>query len=333
MLVFTTEYLDNLKRRWASRPENEWPLVVRIALQDHRDDDRARIEEYARELDSADQPKIARNLQSEKQFITTYGELLIGHVLAAAGLRPRYEPELRSSKGPCTPDWYLDGCSPVVCDVFTAGLLQQRDADETALRDIEARLAAIGGGYMLRLEVEDASSLDPRGRKEFAAEVERWLQSGVRKGDTIRVGPATLEVLLVGGNRLDLLTTESMHIVQTPAKLSENFEEKAKKYAPLGFPVMAAAVKHHRAEIDETDVEDVLLGQLAYVSRETSSGQIVGRIERLDDGVFAARPELSAAMWLEPHHLPEPVLRVWDNPSPSKAIPGDVLKMLADVRL
>ncbi|HUR81917.1 MAG TPA: hypothetical protein VM733_14225 [Thermoanaerobaculia bacterium] len=290
MLVFTTGYLDDLNRRWASRPENEWPLVVHIALKDRSHDVRERIERYVRELDSADQSKIARNLQSEKQFITTFGELMIGHVLVTAGLRPRYEPELHSSKGACTPDWYFNGSSPVVCDVFTAGLLQQRDADDTALRDIQARLAAIRGGYMILLEVDDASSLDSRGRKELAAEVERWLQSGVRKGDKLRVRPALLEVLLVGASRLDLLTTESMHIVQTPPKLSENFMEKAKKYAPLGFPVIAAAVKHYRAEIDETDVEDVLLGQLAYVSRETSSGQIVERTERLDDGVFTAEP-------------------------------------------
>ncbi|HWW62452.1 MAG TPA: hypothetical protein VN181_13855, partial [Thermoanaerobaculia bacterium] len=61
--MFTTAYLDNLKRRWASRPENEWPLVVRIGLQDHRDDDRERIEHYVRELDSADQSKITRHIR------------------------------------------------------------------------------------------------------------------------------------------------------------------------------------------------------------------------------------------------------------------------------
>ena len=336
MNVFTPQYLEVVARRWESRTERDWPLIVRIALQNDRADDRDRIEAYVAELDPADRPKMTRNLQSDKQFIMTYGELLIGHVLVAAGLAPRYEPELRLSGGVCTPDWYIDGPDPIVCDVFTAGLPQRRDADETSLRDIEARLAearlaAIPGGYMVSLEVENAASLDPRARKELAVAVQRWLASGVQKGDAIRIGPATLEVLHVGGRRLDVVTTESIHIVETPAKLAENFEEKAKKYARLGFPVIAAAVKHYRAEINRADVEDVLLGQLAYVSRETISGQIVGGTERLDDGVFAARPELSAAMWLEPYHLPQRVFGVWGNPAACKPVPDKMLERISDV--
>jgi hypothetical protein len=333
MVVFTSEYREGVARRWESRPEKDWPLVARIALQNDQADDRDRIEAYVAELDSADRPKLTRNLQSEKQFITTYGELLIGHVLAAAGLTPRYEPELRLSDGVCTPDWYIDGAGPIVCDVFTAGLPQRRDADETSLRDIEARLAVIPAGYMVSLEVENASSLDPRARKDLATAVQRWLASGVQKGDVTRIGSATLEVLHVGGRRLNIVTTESIHIVETPAKLAEKFEEKAKKYARLGLPVIGAAVKQYRAEINRVDVEDVLLGQLAYVSYEMSSGQIVGRTERLDNGVFAARPELSAAMWLEPYHLPQPVLGVWENSAACKAVPNEMLKRIADVSL
>jgi len=101
---------------------------------------------------------------------------------------------------------------------------------------------------MISLEVENAAMLDPRGRKGLVSRVAKWLRVPRQTGDAVRIGAATLEVLYVGGNRLDIVTTEPMHVVTTPAKLVENFEEKAKRYGSLGFPVIAAAVKHYRAD-------------------------------------------------------------------------------------
>jgi hypothetical protein len=333
MHVFTPTYLHRLGARWSARAEQDWPLIARIALHDYRKDDRDRIEAYVSRLHIADQPKMVRNLQSEKQFITAYGELLIGELLANAGMTPRYEPELRTAAGIYTPDWYLDGCDPIVLDVFTAGLKQQRDADETSLREIESRFAAVRAGYMISLEVENAASLDSRGRKDLVRRAAEWLSLPRRKGDTVRIGAAMLEVLFVGGTRLDVITTESIHTITAPAMLAENFEEKAKRYAPLGFPVIAGAVKHHRAEIKATIVEDVLFGQLAYVSRETVTGRIVGQTERLPDGVFARRPELSAAIWMEPYRLPEPLIRVWCNPLATRQVPPALVTRLTAATL
>jgi hypothetical protein len=222
---------------------------------------------------------------------------------------------------------------PMICDVFTAGLVQQRDADETALREIEARLAQIPEAYTIKLEVEDAANIDAGGRKKLSAAFARWLSAGRTKGDAASIGNATIEVLLVGGHRLDVITAEPVHIVETPSKLAENFEEKAKRYAPFGLPVIAAAVKHNRAETDATEVEDVLYGQLAYVSRETSTGQIIGRTERLPGGVFACRRELSAAIWIEPFHLPAPIIHVWDNPIANFAVAPFHLERLRSATL
>jgi hypothetical protein len=160
--VFTQTYVEVLRRRWSSRQERDWPLITRIGLLHHRDDDRKRIEEYVGRLHPADQPKMIRNLQSEKQFVTAYGELLVGQLLANAGFTPRYEPEFVTATGKRTPDWYLDGCAPVVCDVFTAGLQQRRDADETSLREIEARLSEVRAPYIIGLEIENAGDIDPR---------------------------------------------------------------------------------------------------------------------------------------------------------------------------
>jgi hypothetical protein len=84
----------------------------------------------------------------------------------------------------------------------------------------------------------------------------------------------TVELLSVGGNRLSVITLDPMHIVDAPDSIAENFDDKVKKYGSLGLPLLVAAVKHHRAEINETDIEDVLLGSFAYVSKQTTSGHV-----------------------------------------------------------
>ncbi len=333
MPVFAEAYLEKLRRRWSTRDERDWPLVARIALLDYRSDDRDWIEASVDQMHPADQPKMIQNLQTEKQFITAYNELVVGQLFANLGLNPRYEAEFETANGKRTPDWYLGGSTPIVCDVFTAGLVQARDADETSVREIEARLSEIKAAYTIGLQVENGGDIDPRGRRDITTGATQWLAAQPQQGDTLRIGRALLEVMLVGGDRVDVITMEPMHIVETPPKLAENFDEKTKRYAPLGLPLVAAAVKHHRAEIHIEDVEDTLLGKLVYVSRETASGRIVEGEERVPNGIFSSRPDLSAAIWIEPHHLPEPVIKVWVNPSANRPVPTDLLKRLTTATL
>jgi hypothetical protein len=325
--VFSQTYIAELQRRWSATPPNGRPLIARIALEDHRQDDRERIEKYIRRLHPDDVPKMTSLLRN--QFETTYGELIVAQVMMNAGFSPRYEPAVRWAAGTLTPDWFMGGCSPWVCDAFTAGLTEDRNAHETSLREIEARLKAIRAPYTVKLEIVDATIFDSRSRKHFALEVQRWLETRPSVGDSIVLGDAQIEVTVLGGNHVDVITIEPMHIIVTPASLAKNFEAKAKRYAPLNRPVVAAAVKHFRAEIDTVDVEDVLLGTLAYVSAETPTGKIVGRTQRLNDGVFAQRLDLSGAIWINPYRLTQPVVRFWSNPAARWELPDGALKRLA----
>jgi hypothetical protein len=161
--------------------------------------------------------------------------------------------------------------------------------------------------------VENGRQIDARGRRDIASATAVWLATQPQKGSTIRIGSALLEVLVVGGDHVSVTTLEAMHIVMTPPKLAENFEEKTRRYLWLGLPLIVAAVKHHRAEIHAMDVEDVLFAE--------------------PNGVFASRPDLSAAIWIEPHHLPEPVINVWGNPSAKKPVPAELLQRLTTATL
>jgi hypothetical protein len=120
-----------------------------------------------------------------------------------------------------------------------------------------------------------------------------------------------------------------MHHVVTPGSVAANFDLKAKRYGVLQLPLIVAAVKHPRAEIADIDVEDVLLGQLAYVSGETADGRIVGATRRLPGGVLSARPAISAALWIYPYSLPTPRVQVWVNVTAMYPLPPDLVEALS----
>lgn len=323
MTVFTPDYISTLRDKWESRAEHEWPLIARIALLEDRCDDRALIEECVAQLDPADQPKITHNLRLPKQFLTTFGELLIGDILVRAGTFPRYELSLNASSGPRTPDWLIETPTRVVCDVFTAGQDEDRNAHETSLAELEARLKCIQRSYFLRLEVSNADELDAGDRKTIAIAVENWLSTNPPEGEIFAIGSATVEVMVRGGEQVTIVRTEAMHIVEAPANVAENFADKAKRYGQLELPLIVAAVKANLAELDEYDVKNVLFGREVIVAPRSGKS----RLTRRPDGIFHLRQQVSGAIWLEPFRIP-PVLTAWENPEAVRPLPNGLLESI-----
>lgn len=347
MTVFTPEYLTAMTNRWSATPENGQPLIVRIATDPDRDDDRERIEGWVDRLHPDDRSTMAARLQSKDHFITAYGELMTAQVLMSAGLAPRYEPTLKANGDPLTPDWVCDGTPALVCDAFTAGGAEDLDAHQTSLRDIEHRLKKLSHAATIRIEIADAAPLDAGARKRLVGEISRWLgthpPAGQQFGQPLaQHAPEALvwygsdmlvEMIVVGGKRLDVIVSDPMHVVTTPASVAANFESKAKRYGVLQQPILVAAVKHPDAEIDDTDVEDVLLGQLVFVSGETIDGRIVEGTGRLPHGVLPARPEISAALWVDPYSFPEPRVRVWANTHARYPLPSNLIEAISKAKL
>lgn len=276
---------------------------------------------------------MAARLQSKDHFITAYGELMTAQVLMNAGLTIRYEPNLMANGKPLTPDWVAEGSPTIICDAFTAGCADDRDSHETSLRDIEERLKRLPYPGMIRFEIADAATLDAGGRKRLVGEISSWLGTRPSAGDCWYRDDVLVEMMVVGGKRLDILVSDPMHQIVTPASVAENFESKAKRYGVLQHPLIVAAVKHPRAEIDDDDVEDVLLGQLAHVSGQTDDGRIVGATRRLPGGVLHARPEISAALWIYPYSLPTPRVQVWANDTARYPVSEDLIEALSKATL
>lgn len=186
---------------------------------------------------------------------------------------------------------------------------------------------------MIRIEIADASGLDARDRKLLVTEVASWLATGPIAGEKWYGSGMLVEMMVVGGRRLDLLVSDPIHLVETPASVADNFASKAKRYGVLQLPLIVAAVKHPRAEIDDIDVENVVLGKEVIVSGETADGRIVSGIRRQTDGVLATRPEISAALWIYPYSLPAPRVKVWPNPAAWLPLSQELTEALATATL
>lgn len=332
MTVFTSEYVAAATRRWSATPESGQPLVARIAMDPDRQDDRDRIEAWVARVHSDDQSAIAARLQSKDHFLTAYGELMTAQVLMNAGFAPRYEPRLSANGRLLTPDWVMDGEPKVICDAFTAGCTEDRDGHETSLREIEDRLKKLPQKGMIRVEIADAAVFDAGERKRLVGEISAWLATCPGTGEYWNGDEMLVEMMVVGGNRLDIIVSDPIHQIVTPASVASNFDAKAKRYGCLELPLIVVAVKHPSAEIADDDVEDVVLGELAYVSRETIDGRIVGRTERLPGGVLELRPEISAAMWIYPYSLP-PRVQTWANSAARHPLAPGLIEALATAAL
>jgi hypothetical protein len=331
MHIFTDEFLLEQRKRWESRPEHEWPLISIFALRPDRANDRSRIEGYVEALHPGDQPAVAALLRNERQFVTTYGELLVAQLLIGSGLAPRYEQRFSTESGNVTPDWYVEDV--LICEVFTAGLEKSRDADENALRDLVGRLKRVNIGCTIAITMPNPASTDAGTRKQLAAAVHRWLVDNPAVGSREAFGTLNVDILARCGRRVDVVIIEPMHVVVTPDSLKDNFEEKEKKYAGIGLPLIVAAVKHHRAEIDDVDIEDVIAGQQGRVIGVTPSGQPVPILTRLPHGLFETRTSLSAAIYIDPYADPAARVHVWANSQAKTAAPTSLLARMQQVQL
>ena len=131
--------------------------------------------------------------------------------------------------------------------------MKARDAHETALRETVDRLSDGTLGCLIKIQMRNAVVTDAGDRKRIAAAVHAWIHSGPPLGSSRKFGPLLVELLSVGGDRVDVITVKPMHVIDKPSSIGENIDEKVRRYGGLGPALLVAAVKHHRAEIHGSD--------------------------------------------------------------------------------
>lgn len=300
MTVFDKAYRDEVLARYSRLPERDWPLGAKVAALDPWEETRVWIEATTARLDSRDQPKITHLLRGE-QFLTTLGELVVGWMLFETGCAPRYEQRYETVSGPLSPDWSAShdgGC--FVCDVFTAGLLEERASDTALFNSFTGRLQTINEPVLLELTIVPSTTMNPAQQKRLANDVAAWIRAGVQRGSEFASGGVRIRVLGDTSKHVLVIGFEPMHIVPTPESVRKTIKEKAKKYEVLGLPMLIAAVRHPSAEMDSLDFENAVAGNSVYRSVQLTDGRIVGGEVRESGGAFERRPELAAAMLVEP---------------------------------
>jgi hypothetical protein len=330
--VFTPEFVADMRRRYDRFPEYQRPLVAKIATAEYREDDRERIESWVSRLGTEDLSKLTALLRDADHFLHTYNELAFAQLLLDEGWTVEYERPYDLDDGRLTPDWTITrGDVHVVCDVFTAGLIDDRGRIESATRQLIGRLSVIKAPHLVRLDVPHGFQLPAPHQKQLCAEFAKWLRTGVGIGSVWQHSDCTIEVVGPSRGNIDVMATDAMHIVPTATSITTNLRAKAKKYGALRVPLLVAAVKHPDAEADATMFSDCVLGEFVYRSFQLPGGSIVGGTDREPGGAFDGRPELSAAFWLNPYAIGRAEHLLITNPSAARPLPDPLISTLGPV--
>jgi hypothetical protein len=102
-IVFTDESTRSMVDRYGSRPENQWPFVYRLAIEDKYKDAREKIERIVAGLSGEAQRKLIGNLHSKENCTHAYNELMVGETLMKKGFIAEYEQNIDGK----TPDWLI----------------------------------------------------------------------------------------------------------------------------------------------------------------------------------------------------------------------------------
>src|SRR5438128_2244258 len=101
--VFSPEWLEYLKKRYAAIPPFERPPLYRIAFDIEYTSRRAEIQRLIEIVDSAHQPEVIVRLRDTRLHRHSYHELLVGGFLESQGYKVKYEEKFSND---LTPDWY-----------------------------------------------------------------------------------------------------------------------------------------------------------------------------------------------------------------------------------
>jgi hypothetical protein len=330
--VFTPDFVADMQRRYDRFPEYQKPLISKIATAKYRSDDRERIESWLVRLDSDDIRAFVSLLRNADQFLHAYGELAVAQVLLDAGWSVAYERPYNANGQRLTPDWTLRrGTLHVICDVFTAGLVESRGHSESATREVIGRLSTIEAPYLVNLDVPNGFTLAPTDQKQLCGEFARWVRADVGIGSIWRRNDCTIKIVGPSRGRIVVIATDNVHIVPTAVSITTNLREKARKYGVLGLPLLVAATKHPDAEADELMFADCVLGDLVYRSIQLANGSIVGATVREPGGAFDGRAELSAAFWINPYAIGRLDHQLIPNPAAVRPLPEELIASLTSV--
>ncbi len=324
-LVFTSDFLDELERRYDNRRSWEQPDVYFLATSPERATEREWIEHQVAELDSDARAKVIPKLRSDDHWVATFHELSVLAVLRDAWLEPTYESILAGTD--LTPDILIEGAGRgVAVEVWTRRVSDRKRKEQVGWRELCGRLSPIPSGLGLRVEATERDTVIAPPTASRAKQLERelsvWLLgAGTSVGALYEHPPyrfvvagtiPSVRTLLVPPRRGGSVSTDDV---------LDGIRDKVRRYAPalrVADRSLVVAVAAETVPIDMELIRAALRG-----SQSTSvtfgpfdSGLLADHSVQLrkDDVPPRFDPTLAAVAWLSVPG-PEPRLEVFANAS------------------
>lgn len=325
MKVFTSEYIQRIKKRYRNNKAWNKPSLYQISVCEEYKVFRDEIEAMFALLSPNEQKKVISRLQSEELYLHARHELAVGWLLKQLGYQVEYEQSFEAkSSSVCTPDWYVhptDKAPAFVIEVFTSSYDSSEENQNflNQVKDLEGRLREINCNVSLMVDLEYESSdtnnesLTPIQSKRIAREIRQWLENQPPNGAMLEGNGFIYHDIkyTTDFSNVQPVIVPKAEIVDS-RKLRNKISEKIKKYKHLEMPLVVCLFI------------DSVWGWL-YL-RGVLMGKSGGRV--LYDnpiGLFEEKPELSAVVWID---RKSPCVDGWEilaiyNKAATKPLPGN----------
>lgn len=284
MLVFTDEWVGEVKARYERLPTYSRPIIYHIAVNDNYEYFRNEIEDYIQLVPEEASDVLVSRLRSEDHIFQTHRELAVGAlVMQDFSASLIYEREYMIDSSTMSPDWtILNEFNKPVCVIE---VVTDNPSNDVLSRDrqvgyFQARLQEIELGVILSVGGK-FDDLDQQRSKRLVSGINCWLNKHPPAGSTEEFEEINITVYQWAERfpRVQFVGPTDSWFVD-PVPLREKILEKAKKYRPLaqdGLPLVIAVYSAFRTGRDFDDLQEALFGE---------------------SGLFADTDFLSGVMWL-----------------------------------
>ena len=252
-LVFTAGFVEDLRRRYESKPLSHRVDVFHTATSPDLAGLRAWVETVVSAVPEPGRAKLISRLRSDDHLVNTLNELAVGAALQAAGFAPLYERELEGG----TPDWFVPathGAPPLIVEVWNKNLPQAAVGRRRQWQELKQRVGKIQVGVVINvlpLERQGPPTTDVA--KRILSGLRAWLGCDPVPGSEIVLPAAEKAKTEAPGYRFRIsgmnpngdcaiLTVPGEGGAYTTADALKEIEIKIKKYAPTAAAMGAALV-------------------------------------------------------------------------------------------
>ncbi len=334
MLVFTDEWINEIRHQYRQHQDYERPRLYFVATDPRFQLLRDRVEAWVAVLPRAVHHDLARRFRTEDSFTETYNTLAVGAALRDYGFEPEYERPF----GTLTPDWYVpprEDIPAFIMEVFSDTLSPEQRQNHRRVTWLLHCLEQIPLNVLLHVEADETQPLpEPQLGRKIATQVQHWLMNGrPTVGASLQLNGLTITLdkwweglphaVCIGPGAAFWVDKES---------LRRKIKSKLRKYGLVALEhrlaLVIAAVLDPFTGLGVDSFLDVMLGQeIVNVSYDRISGDVVShQWGRKVDGVMrvaSRQAALSVGMMVEVEADGRCLIRALHNPAATYPLPGE----------